>query len=93
MLESIQCFKDTTKYFSGAITYQNYHKLLVNVLEQNWVTSLIIFLTYNVVTGRTNGFTQLNRKVSITESELFLMPLNLKLYHTHPTRSLNLFLR
>lgn len=59
MLDSTQCFKDTTKYFSGAITYQNYHKLLVNALEQNRVTSLIIFITYKVITGRTNGFTQL----------------------------------
>lgn len=87
MLDSIQCFKDTTKYFSDAIAYQNYHKLLVNILEQNWVTSLIIFITYNVITGRTNGFIQLKRKVSITESKRFLMPLNLKLLHPSHMKS------
>lgn len=68
MLDSIECFKDKTKFFSGATTYQNYHKLLGNVSEQNWVTSLIIFITYKVITGRANGFTQLNRK-STTESK------------------------
>lgn len=71
-LDSVQCFKDIAKYFSGAITIKTYHKLLANTLKQNWVTSLIIFITYNVITGRTNCFTQLNRKVSITETKLLL---------------------
>lgn len=85
--------QDTAKYFSGAVTIKFYHKPLASILKQNWVISLIVFITYTVITGKTNCFTQLDRKVSITGSKLFVMSLNLRHYHTHPTQIPNLFLR
>lgn len=63
MLDSVQGFKDIAEYFSGAVTIKTHHKLLANILKQNWVTSLIILITYNVITGRTNCSTQLDRNV------------------------------